>query len=434
MGSGGPIINILGQARKTEDMSMNQKDNVQGASAAARAHTAAKLSKLGRSLGACEDVGVAEMPSGRPLLAKMGFDPTAPDLHLGHAVGLFALRRFQDMGHSVVLVVGDFTAAIGDPTGRNDTRPQLTAQAIEVNAATYAEQALAILDPSKTRVAFNGSWLAPLGAAGMIALAAKTTVAQMLARDDFKKRFEEGAPIGAHELLYPLLQARDSVELRPDVEFGGTDQRFNLLMGRELMREAGLPPQACAMVPLLVGLDGTRKMSKSLGNHIGLTEASEEIFAKTMSASDATMVQWREALGAERTERAGDPMESKKALAAWIVERLRGAEAAARSRTVWEASRERGNWEDLAEERAMAPPPEGKPWASLLRDWGWETSAEQARQRIAQGALRLDGVKIDDPRARALPGVAGLLRYGARKAAKLVAPGAGAAAVKAPRV
>ena len=266
----------------------------------------------------------------------------------------------------------------------------------------------------------------------MIALAAKTTVAQMLAREDFKKRFEEGVPIGAHELLYPMLQARDSVELRPDVEFGGTDQRFNLLMGRELMREAGLAAQACAMVPLLVGLDGTRKMSKSLGNHIGLTESFENVFAKTMSISDPTMVQWREALGAKDIECPGDPMESKKLLGVWIVNRLRGPEAAARARMIWEDSRERGNWEALAEERTLDLPADGKTWATVLRDWGWETSAEQARQRIAQGALRLDGVKIDDPRARAQPGISGMLRYGASKVAKL-AP-APSTALKVPKV
>lgn len=381
-----------------------------------------RLASLGAmGLGLADAVGMEHLPQGRALLVKMGFDPTAPDLHLGHAVGLLALRRMQDLGHRVALVVGDFTAAIGDPAGRNDTRPSLAKAAIDANAASYAKQAMRVLDESKTTVMFNSSWLDKLGASGLVRLASKATVSQMLAREDFAKRYREGAPIGAHELLYPLLQARDSVEIEPDVEFGGTDQRFNLLMGRELMREAGQKPQACAMVPLLVGLDGTREMSKSLGNHIGLAESAQDVFAKTMSVSDATMAQWIGALGAPLSAAGESPMEMKKQLACWIVESLSGAEEARAARGSWERSRQGGDWSELAPEREVAAPAEGIAWATLLRDWGWEASAQQARQRIAQGALRLDGEKIVDPRARVCPGDHGLARYGAKRAARLVA-------------
>ena len=372
-------------------------------------------------VGLTDAVGLADLPQGRALLVKMGFDPTAPDLHLGHAVGLLALRRMQNLGHQVALVVGDFTAAIGDPTGRNDTRPSLDKATIDTNAASYAKQAMRILDESKTRVMFNSVWLEKLGASGLIRLASKTTVSQMLAREDFSKRYKEGAAIGAHELLYPLLQARDSVEIMPDIEFGGTDQRFNLLMGRELMREAGQKPQACAMVPLLVGLDGTRKMSKSLGNHIGLAESPQDVFAKTMSVSDATMRQWIAALGVSMEDEEAAPMEMKKQLGCWIVERLSGPQEALAARRSWEKSRQGGDWSELAETLKVAVTAEGSAWATLLRDWGWESSAQQARQRIAQGALRLNGEKVLDAKAKVYPGDCGLVRYGAKKAASMVA-------------
>lgn len=360
--------------------------------------------------------GLEELASHRPLTIKMGFDPTAADLHLGHAVGLWALRRLQDAGHRVALVVGDFTAAIGDPTGRDATRPAADALAIQANARTYAEQALRILDPAKTQTLFNGKWLEALGAAGMVRLASKTTLAQMLAREDFATRHGAQAPIGVHELLYPLLQAHDSVVIEPDAELGGTDQRFNLLMGRELMREAGQKPQACLMVGLLVGLDGRRKMSKSLGNHMGLTESPEAMFAKTMSISDESMEQWIQTLDISIEDSL--PMERKKSLGQWIVSRLHEPEAALRARSSWEASRQRDDWSDAPTLRVELGA-EGALWSSLLRDWGWEESAAKARDRIAQGALRLDGAKITDPKAKAPPGVQGLLRYGSKKAARL---------------
>ena len=370
--------------------------------------------------GISDSVGLESLDWSKSLTIKMGFDPTAPDLHLGHAVGLFALRRLQDFGHQVQLVVGDFTAAIGDPTGRNDMRPKLSRDKIKENAKTYSDQAMQILDPEKTKVVYNSSWLEALGAAGMIELASQATVAQMLARDDFSKRFKEQAPIGAHELLYPLLQARDSVELRPDMEFGGSDQRFNLLMGRELMKAAGQKPQACAMVGLLVGLDGKRKMSKSLGNHIGLAESADEIFAKTMSISDEAMEQWRHVLGASSTLVAGDPMESKKRLGLFVAGKLAGMDSAEAARKAWENSRQKGDWNTFAQEMSLEIPEQGAMWSSLLRDWGWESSARKARERIAQGALRWDGEKITDPKAVLLPGANGLARYGSKHAAKLL--------------
>lgn len=369
-----------------------------------------------------DQVGLDALTQAKPIdqwRVKMGFDPTSADLHLGHAVGLFALRELQNQGAQVLLVVGDFTASIGDPTGRNEARPSLDAAAIARNASTYAEQAFRILDPARTTTVFNSVWLDALGSRGMIALASQTTLAQMLAREDFARRFKAQAPIGAHELLYPLLQGHDSVHLRPELEVGGTDQRFNLLMGRELMRAQGLIPQACAMTPLLVGLDGVKKMSKSLGNHIGLTESPSDQFAKTMSVSDETMLQWMGALRVSAPQPGEHPLSAKKRLAFWIVERFHGRALAGEAQASWEASRQGGDWSSLAEPLSLDLPLDGKPWAAILRDLGWEASAAQARSRIAQGALRLDGSKIEDPSARALPGVAGLLRYGSKRAARL---------------
>ncbi|RLD96350.1 MAG: tyrosine--tRNA ligase, partial [Aquificota bacterium] len=228
---------------------------------------------------------------GRPLKVKAGFDPTAPDLHLGHTVLIQKLKQFQDLGHQVVFLIGDFTGMIGDPTGRAEARKALTPQEVEENAGTYQEQVFKILDPDKTIVAFNSEWLSPLGAEGMIRLAAKYTVARMLERDDFKKRFKEGVPIYIHEFLYPLLQGYDSVALEADVELGGTDQRFNLLVARDIQREYGQEPEVIMMLPILEGLDGVQKMSKSLGNYVGITEPPQEMFGKLMSISDELM--WR---------------------------------------------------------------------------------------------------------------------------------------------
>ena len=371
------------------------------------------------SNGVAETIGFEKLDWTKPLKIKMGFDPTSPDLHLGHAVGLFSLRHFQDLGHEVLLVVGDFTASIGDPTGRNEMRPKLSREQIKINAKTYASQAMKILDPEKTTVVYNSSWLDNLGASGMIELASQATIAQMLARDDFAKRFKDQSPIGAHEILYPLLQAKDSVELCPDIEFGGSDQRFNLLMGRELMRSAGQKPQACAMVGLLVGLDGKKKMSKSLGNHIGLTDSPDEIFAKTMSISDETMEQWRLILGEDSTEIKDNPMESKKALGLSIASKLWGVKVAETAKSNWEQSHQKRDWQAIAEEKIIEMNSEPLLWASLLRDWGWEKSSGNSRARMAQGALRVNDVKITDPKATVKKEDMGLVRYGAKHVAKI---------------
>jgi tyrosyl-tRNA synthetase len=375
-----------------------------------------------QKIGAIDAIGAQSLPADRPWRVKMGFDPTAQDLHLGHAVSLFALRKLQDLGHEVLLIVGDFTAAIGDPTGRNAMRPPLSAEQIAQNAQTYASQALLILDPAKTKILRNSQWLEPMGAAGLVSLAAQATVAQMLAREDFAKRMDESKPVGVHELLYPLLQAQDSVRLAPDIEFGGSDQRFNLLAGRELMREQGLAPQACVLMPLLPGLDGEKKMSKSLGNHIGVSEPAADLFAKTMSISDALMGRWIEAfglsgeLGVDPAER---PMDAKKALARWLCAALRGPEAAAEAQAGWEAAHQRGDRAALAEDKLVSVPAHGVLWASVLRDWGWEASGSRARERIAQGALKVNGEKLVDPKALALPGFTGLVSYGAKHSARV---------------
>ncbi|MBP8127515.1 MAG: tyrosine--tRNA ligase, partial [Aeromonadaceae bacterium] len=241
---------------------------------------------------------VAKLKEGRPLRIKLGMDPTAPDIHLGHTVILNKLRTFQDLGHEVILLIGDFTAQVGDPSGKNTTRPPLSEEAIQFNAKTYAEQAFKILDPAKTRIEYNSTWLKELGATGMIKLAAKQTVARMLERDDFKKRYAGGQSIAIHEFLYPLLQGYDSVALKADVELGGTDQRFNLLMGRELQKDAGMPTQCVLTMPLLVGLDGVKKMSKSANNYIGVHDAPNDMFGKIMSISDELMWNYYELLSA----------------------------------------------------------------------------------------------------------------------------------------
>lgn len=241
----------------------------------------------------------AKLALGRPLRVKLGMDPTAPDIHLGHTVILNKLRVFQELGHEVNLLIGDFTAAVGDPTGKNATRPPLSRENIIENAKTYAEQAFKVLDPAKTKIVYNSEWLSKLGAEGMIKLAARQTVARMLERDDFKKRFSEGRSIAIHEFIYPLLQAYDSVAMKADIELGGSDQRFNLLMGRELQKEEGMEPQVVIMMPLLVGLDGVKKMSKSAGNYIGVHDAPNDMFGKIMSISDDLMWNYYELLSAK---------------------------------------------------------------------------------------------------------------------------------------
>jgi tyrosyl-tRNA synthetase len=349
---------------------------------------------------------------GRPLRVKLGMDPTAPDLHLGHTVVLRALKRFQDLGHTVIFLIGDMTALIGDPSGRNATRPPMTREAIDSNAETYKQQVFKILDPDKTEVRFNSDWLAPLRFEELIRLCSRYTVARILERDDFSKRYKEGAPISVHELLYPLAQAYDSVALRADVEMGGTDQRFNLLVGREIQRDFGQPPQIVATTPILEGLDGVNKMSKSLGNYIGITEPPEVMFRKVMQVSDDLM--WRYYLlltTASESEiaalRAAErPMEAKIALGKRIVADFHSAAEADRAAAEFDRVVRR---KELPTEIETAPMPEGVQSANglrvdkLLARIGLAESVTDAVRKIKAGAVEINGERIKD---LALPGPA----------------------------
>lgn len=399
-----------------------------------------KLKQKLTSMGMGSVVGWDDLPAHRPWRVKMGFDPTAPDLHLGHAVGLFALRAMQDAGHQVVMIIGDFTASIGDPSGRNTLRPPLSAEVIKQNAKTYAEQAFKILDPAKTEVVFNSSWLEPMGAAGLIQLASQATVAQIAARDDFAKRLEQKVPIALHELLYPLLQAKDSVELNPDLETGGSDQLFNLLLGRELMRSNGQKPQACMMFNLLPGLDGQQKMSKSLGNHIGLTDGAPTIFAKSMSISDELMWQWMLCMGFAETpqveqwkkevqEKQTHPMHLKMNLSQWITARIDGEEAALNAKEMWVQTHQHKNAAASATAVQLELPAEGKPWSIVLREWGWCKSSTEARNRMEQGALKINGVALKDPKALLVPMESCLVTFGPKRVIRLETALASASAV-----
>jgi tyrosyl-tRNA synthetase len=341
----------------------------------------------------------------RPLRVKLGFDPTAPDLHLGHTVVLRALKRFQDLGHTVIFLIGDMTALIGDPSGRNATRPPMTREAIDRNAETYKQQVFKILDPDKTEVRFNSDWLAPLRFEDLVRLCSRYTVARILERDDFAKRYKEGAPISVHELLYPLAQAYDSVALRSDVEMGGTDQKFNLLVGREIQRDFGQPPQIVATTPILEGLDGVNKMSKSLGNYIGITESPEVMFRKVMQVGDDLM--WRYyLLLTSKTEaeiaalRAADrPMEAKIALGKLIVADFHSAADAERAAAEFDRVVRR---KELPTEIETAPMPEGVHAANglrvdkLLARIGLAESVAGAVRKIKAGAVEINGERVKD--------------------------------------
>jgi tyrosyl-tRNA synthetase len=349
---------------------------------------------------------------GAPLTVKVGFDPTAPDLHLGHAVLVRKMKHFQDLGHRVVFVIGDFTGMIGDPTGRSKTRPPLSSDQIAANAETYKAQVFKILDRDRTVVDFNARWLSALGADGIIRLAARYNVAQMLERRDFRQRYETGKPIAIHEFLYPLAQAYDSVFLRADVELGGTDQLFNLNVGRDLMPTYGLEPQVVMTTPLLEGLDGVEKMSKSLGNYVGVTEAPDEMFGKLMSISDELM--WRYyllltdvgeaeivALRDAVATGARHPKEVKTQLAAMIVTEFHGASAAAGAAARFEARFSRGELDaSQVPEVAIEVPPEGLALTKVLTLAGLAESASDGSRKILQGGVRMDRQRVGDPRRR----------------------------------
>ena len=364
--------------------------------------------------------------SGTPLRIKLGLDPTAPDLHLGHTVVLNKLRQLQDLGHTVIFLVGDFTALIGDPTGRNATRPPLSAEEISINAKTYFDQAAMVLDPSKTEIRRNSEWCDALGARGMIQLAARYTVARMIERDDFTKRYKSGTPISVHEFLYPLVQGYDSVALKADLELGGTDQKFNLLVGRELQREYGQEPQCILTMPLLVGLDGVEKMSKSKGNTVGISEKPFEIFGKLMSISDDLMWQYLELLScrpmshiqALRAEvQAGrNPRDVKVDFAMEMVERFHSAEAARDALAEFEARFKQGAIPDDIAEVSLPGAPMGI--VAILKQSGLAPSSAEAIRNIEQGGVRVDGGKISD-RSLQLEAGTYVIQIGKRKFARV---------------
>ena len=363
---------------------------------------------------------------GRPLRIKLGLDPTAPDLHLGHTVVLNKMRQLQDLGHQVIFLIGDFTASIGDPSGRNVTRPPLTPEQIRENAETYFRQASLVLNPERTEIRYNSVWSEALGTRGMVQLASRYTVARILERDDFTKRMKAGVPISVHEMLYPLMQGYDSVALKSDLELGGTDQKFNLLVGRELQREYGQEPQCVLTMPLLEGLDGVEKMSKSKGNYVGITEPANTMFAKVMSISDTMM--WRyftllsfrsmdeiDQLKAE-CEAGRNPKEAKVLLARELVDRFHGAGASEAAVEDFEL-RARGGVPDEIEEVKLSPAPRGI--VAVLRDSGLVPSASEAGRMLAQGGVRVDGSVVSD---RGLELAAGtyVVQVGKRKFRRVV--------------
>ena len=363
--------------------------------------------------------------TGQPLRIKLGLDPTAPDLHLGHTVVLNKMRALQDLGHQVIFLVGDFTSMIGDPSGRNTTRPPLTREQIEANAQTYYAQASLVLDPAKTEIRYNSEWSDPLGARGMIQLASRYTVARMMERNDFHDRFQAGTPISVHEFLYPLMQGYDSVALKSDLELGGTDQKFNLLVGRHLQQEYGQEPQCILTMPLLEGLDGVEKMSKSKGNYIAITEEANSMFAKVLSISDVLMWRWFALLSfrpeaeveALRAEVAGgrNPKDAKVLLAREIVTRFHSAAAADAAEADF-ANRAKGGIPDDIPEVALSGAPLGI--GALLKQAGLVPSTSEALRLIEQGGVRLDGAVVADKGLKVAAGTL-VVQVGKRKFARV---------------
>jgi tyrosyl-tRNA synthetase len=372
----------------------------------------------------------AKLATGRPLRVKAGFDPTAPDLHLGHTVLINKLRQLQDLGHHVLFVIGDFTGMIGDPSGRNATRPPLSREDVQANAKTYTDQVFRILDRGRTEVVFNSAWMDRMNAAHLIRLAAKHTVARMLERDDFGKRFRAQHPIAIHEFIYPLVQGYDSVELKADLELGGTDQKFNLLMGREVQKEHGQPPQCILTLPLLEGTDGVNKMSKSLGNTIGITEPPGEIFGKLMSISDTLMWRYLELLSLESpqeisarkraVEQGGNPRDVKFEFARQIVERFHGPSAARGAAQDFTARFTRHELPDDLPEVTLAAKGEGLLLSHVLKQAGLTSSTSEALRLIEQGGVKVDGEKVDDKARTLARGTRTVLQVGKRKFARII--------------
>mgnify|MGYP001817751169 CR=1 FL=1 len=364
----------------------------------------------------------------RPLRVKVGFDPTAPDLHLGHTVIINKMRQFQDLGHTVIFLIGDFTGMIGDPTGKNVTRKALSPEEVQQNAETYASQVFQILDESKTEIRFNSEWLSALGSEGMVRLAAKYTVARMLERDDFKKRFAENQPIAIHEFLYPLAQGYDSVALECDVEMGGTDQKFNLHVGRQLQQQYGQKPQIIITLPLLEGLDGVQKMSKSLGNYVGITEAPGEMFGKLMSISDELMWRYFDLLSFRSNEEIAslkadvgggrNPRDVKFLLCEEIIERFHDRDAAVAAREEFIARFRQGQMPEDMPEKVLSTGGEGVGIAAALTQCGLTASNSEAFRMIKQGGVKIDGVKVSDRSLQLEPGFGGILQVGKRRFCK----------------
>jgi len=372
---------------------------------------------------------VEKLKNGKSLRIKAGFDPTAPDLHLGHTVLINKLRHFQDLGHQILFLIGDFTAMIGDPTGKNATRPPLSREQILENAKTYKEQVFKILDPDRTEVCFNSAWFDSLGASGMIKLAAQHTVARMLERDDFSKRYGSGQPIAIHEFLYPLCQGYDSVAMRADVELGGTDQKFNLLVGRELQKHYGQSPQCILTMPLLEGLDGVNKMSKSLGNYIGIDEPPQQIFGKVMSVSDSLMWRYYDLLSfrsATEIARLKDdvlaglnPREVKVLLAKELVSRFHDASAAEEALVDFENRFRQGGIPDDMPEIILDSSGGAMALTQILKQAGLTASTSESLRMISQGGVKANGEKVEDKGLQVPPGETLVLQVGKRKFARI---------------
>ena len=373
---------------------------------------------------------ISKLKENRPLRIKAGFDPTAPDLHLGHTVLINKLRQFQDLGHDVLFLIGDYTGMIGDPTGKSATRPPLTQEDVKQNAKSYQQQIFKILDKDKTTVLFNSEWMSKMSSVDMIKLAASSTVARMLERDDFSKRYKNGQSIAIHEFLYPLIQGYDSVEMKADVELGGTDQKFNLLMGRQLQEQSGQKPQCVLTMPILEGLDGVQKMSKSLYNYIGISDEPKDMFGKIMSISDTLMWRYFELLSFRplseienfKAEMAAgkNPRDIKFLLAEEIIERFHTREAAVGAREGFIAQFAKNKIPDDIPEFSFDAGAEGYAIANLLKDAGLCPSTSEAMRMIGQGAVKIDGEKISDKSIKIASGTKGVFQVGKRKFARII--------------
>lgn len=377
-----------------------------------------------------EDDLIERLKTGKPLRIKAGFDPTAPDLHLGHTVLLNKMRQFQDLGHEVQFLIGDFTGMIGDPSGKNETRPPLTREQVEENALTYRKQVFKVLDPEKTKILFNSEWLNKFTSVDLIKLAATHTVARMLERDDFHKRYTSGQPIAIHEFLYPLLQGYDSVAMKADIELGGTDQKFNLLMGRELQKHFGQKPQTVITLPLLVGLDGVKKMSKSLGNYIGVDDLPDQMFGKIMSISDETMWLYLDLISfksileiqgyRKQVEQGLNPRDVKFLLAEEIIERFYDRAAAIKARENFVAQFQQGAIPENLPEIQLTVGKDGMLIANIIKSAGLTSSTSEALRMIDQGAVKIDGDRVNARDLALNAGKTIVLQVGKRRFAKIV--------------